>query len=477
MEVVVDELVQPSGSRGRALVRLASLRSSAQRARLFVVAVAVAAAISLFIPAQWAIQGEPWIAPQLVLMLTALVLEFVEVSTPQHGTLSVSGVAHIAIILIAPPPWGALAVGAAVLVHQLMREQKPLKLLFNVASHVLTVSVATAIVGLIGVPSVLLTSQVLPWGYIAAAVAALTYYAVNVGLASSIVSIASGRALRYVLRSNNRSTILPDTAAQTLGVLLAAAWYAMPAWVVLLALPTAVIGRTLQIIRRLERETVDAVESLAGTIDDRDPATFHHSARVSLYAVALAEAMGLDETQCDLVGSAARVHDLGKMGVTDDVLRKPGPLDAHEGDLMREHARIGARILSRFDLYRPGAALVRAHHERWDGKGYPDGLAGADIPLGARVIAVADAFDAMTSDRPYHKGLHPLLAMTELRAGAGSQWDQVVVAHFDRLLTDPTTELPDTAAIRLLRDTTTRLMLVAPIEPADGVEPPFENAS
>ncbi len=421
------------------------------RVRLFVSAGAILALASLALPPQWSTGWTAWVPPTLVLAISGLVLEFIEVPTPQNGTLSVSGVAHVAIILLAPAPWGAVAVGLAVLAHQLVVRRTPLKLIFNVANHVLTVSLATLAVGLIGPPQEMLTARAIPLGYAAALVAALTYYVVNVGLTALIVAIASGRRFTYVLRSNNRSTILPDLGAEGLGVLLAASWYAMPAWVVLLALPTAVIARTLQIIRRLEHETIEAIETLADSIDERDPTTYHHSERVSLYALALARAMDVDEAVVDLIGLAARVHDLGKMGVTDAVLMKPGALTQSEADRMHAHAEIGARILRRYQLYESGAELVRAHHERWDGSGYPDGLSGQRIPLGARIIAVADAFDAMTSDRPYRTGMHPLSALEELRQGAGSQWDPVVVGHFVRLLTDADAELPDTAPIRRLR--------------------------
>ena len=421
------------------------------RLTIFVGALTALAALLVSGPRSWSAPVETFWAPTLVLAVCGLVLEFVEVPTPRNGTLSVSGVAHVAVILVAPPPWGALAVGGAVLVHQILERRPVERIAFNVANHVITVSVASLAVGAIGAPPVLLIDEPVPLGYIAAALAALTYYGLNVTLTAGVISIASGRRFVYVLAINNRSTLLPDLGAGTLGVLLAASWYAMPAWVMLLGVPTAVIARTLQVIRRLERETVEAVETLADSIDERDPTTFHHSARVSLYATNLAEAMEVDDRLVDLISLAARVHDLGKMGVTDTVLMKTGQLDASEAEKMRRHPEIGARILGRYQLYRDGTELVRSHHERWDGRGYPDGLAGERIPLGARIIAVADAFDAMTSDRPYRVGLDPRLAIDELRAGAGAQWDPVVVAHFVRLLTDGAAELPDTPAIARLR--------------------------
>lgn len=421
------------------------------RLRLLVASLALLALALLAVPPLWWQPFEAWLPATVVLALAGLGMEFVDVPTARHGRLSVSGVAHGAIILIAPAPWAALAVGAAILAHQLITRAPIPKTVFNVANHVVTVSLASLAVGLMGSPGELMTARAIPLGYLTAALAALTYYTVNVTLAAVAVSLATGRRFGYILRLNNRGTVLPDLGAATLGVFLAATWYNAAPWVALLAVPTAVIALSLRVIRRLERETVEAIETLADSIDDRDPTTFHHSERVAQYAVALAEAMTLPEELVDLIGSAARVHDLGKMGVTDAVLMKPGPLEEAELRKMREHPVIGARILDRYQLYREGVGLVRAHHERWDGQGYPDGLAGERIPLGARVIAVADAFDAMTSDRPYRAGVHPLEALEDLRTGAGTQWDPVVAAHFLRLLSDPATVLPDTPALRSLR--------------------------
>jgi putative nucleotidyltransferase with HDIG domain len=433
---------------------------ASQRLRAFVVGLAVIAAGSLLLPAGWTAPWGDWLPVTVVFAAVGLLLEFVEVPTQNNGTLSVSGVAHVAIALVAPAPFGAIAVGGAVLVHQLVLRRPPIKVVFNVANHVLTISLATCVAGLFGAPPVTLTVGAIPLGYVAALSAALTYYLVNVTLTAVVVSIASGRRFRYIVRSNNRGTILPDLGASTLGVLLAAGWYAMPSWLVLLGVPTAVIARTLRVIRRLERETVEAVETLADAIDERDPTTYHHSARVSEYAVALAESMEVDDALVDLVRTAARVHDLGKMGVTDAVLMKPARLDDDERRRMREHPEIGARILGRYGLYKDGVELVRAHHERWDGTGYPRGLAGDRIPLGARIIAVADGFDAMTSDRPYRAGMHPLIALEELRRGAGGQWDPVIVGHFVRLVTDPLANLPDTPAVRRVHEPIPRPVLV-----------------
>jgi HD-GYP domain-containing protein (c-di-GMP phosphodiesterase class II) len=134
--------------------------------------------------------------------------------------------------------------------------------------------------------------------------------------------------------------------------------------------------------------------------------------------------------EVDVMVRAAELHDIGHMAVPDQILQKPGPLDSAERDFMRTHTLVGERILAAAPALQPVARLVRASHERWDGSGYPDGLAGKEIPLGARIIAVCDAYHAMTSDRVYQPPVDPPAALMELRRCAGTQLDPRVVAIF-----------------------------------------------
>jgi len=140
--------------------------------------------------------------------------------------------------------------------------------------------------------------------------------------------------------------------------------------------------------------------------------------------------------EVDLILAAARVHDIGKIGVPDAILNKAGRLTEEERATMEQHPVRGAALLQRYRDFVRGVAVVRHHHERWDGTGYPDGLAGMDIPFGARVIAVADSYDAMTSDRPYRTGMPIPKAAAILREGRGAQWDATIVDAFLRTIAD-----------------------------------------
>jgi two-component system cell cycle response regulator len=158
-----------------------------------------------------------------------------------------------------------------------------------------------------------------------------------------------------------------------------------------------------------------------------------HMDAVATLARSLAVELGLDPTEAELVGVAGKLHDLGKVGIPDAVLRKQAALTPSEWELMRTHPSIGADVLMRVPSLQEVAPLVRGHHERWDGAGYPDALAGDAIPLGARIVAVADAFGAITSDRPYRRARDCRWAVEEIRRGAGAQFDPDVVVALERL--------------------------------------------
>ena len=169
---------------------------------------------------------------------------------------------------------------------------------------------------------------------------------------------------------------------------------------------------------------------LLRVIGEREPELLAHTRAVAELSRSLATAMGLDAELRETVARAAELHDVGKVAVPDAILTKPGPLDEDEAAFMRRHTVIGESIIAEAPALREVAALVRASHERWDGRGYPDGLAGHEIPLGARIVAVCDAFSAMRQERPYGAVLGEEEALDELRRGAGSQFDPALVAAF-----------------------------------------------
>jgi putative nucleotidyltransferase with HDIG domain len=185
--------------------------------------------------------------------------------------------------------------------------------------------------------------------------------------------------------------------------------------------------------QRLLRANVEFIESLASALDARDPYTAGHSRRVSQYACSVAQAMGLSPEQTNEIRIGALLHDIGKIGITDAILQKPERLTPEEDRIIRQHPSIGRHILEGVRGLQPYVGVVELHHENWDGSGYPRGLRAEETPLAARVVKIADAWDAMTSDRPYRQGMSRNQALASLRKAAGTQMDPAITEVFCKL--------------------------------------------
>jgi len=201
-----------------------------------------------------------------------------------------------------------------------------------------------------------------------------------------------------------------------------------------------VAERTQQLsiaLQDLEQSYDYTLEALGGALDAKDAETEGHCQRVTAFTITIARAMGVDKALLRHIARGAFLHDIGKMGVPDSILRKPGPLTPDERAVMRKHCEIGFAVLERIPFLKEAAEIVLAHQECYDGSGYPRGLKGEQIPLGARIFAVADTLDAMISDRPYRKALPISAAREEIQRHAGKQFDprvvQVFLAHPDRV--------------------------------------------
>ena len=189
-----------------------------------------------------------------------------------------------------------------------------------------------------------------------------------------------------------------------------------------------------QLHRFLKDESLSTIQALAAAVDAKDAYTQGHSSRVARYAVALAQSIGLSDAEVDLVHITGTLHDVGKIGVPDAILKKPSQLDPEERRIMETHPALGEVIIRKAPQLAPTLPGVRHHHERWDGKGYPDGIRGEDIPQLARLLAVADTFDAMTSDRPYRKGMSWEIALGEIGRCAGTQFEPRLAEAFVSLM-------------------------------------------
>lgn len=204
--------------------------------------------------------------------------------------------------------------------------------------------------------------------------------------------------------------------------------------------------RTQLRIKRLTDQlesTEMVIFSMARWVEVKDPYTEGHLRRIAGYGAQIAEALGLSDDDVRTVRYAGILHDIGKIGVRESILRKPGPLDAEEQTELRRHAEHGAAIVAPMRFADAVAPIILSHHEHWDGNGYPYGISGEQIPIGARIISVVDAWDAMTTDRPYRKSLGETEALRRLRADSGTQWDPRVVETFIALLKSGRLKLAD----------------------------------
>jgi putative nucleotidyltransferase with HDIG domain len=189
-------------------------------------------------------------------------------------------------------------------------------------------------------------------------------------------------------------------------------------------------SRTRDLQEEVRRSYRATLEALLAALDTRDTETEGHSERVAAYTMLIAQQLNLPEEELQPIEHGALLHDIGKIGVPDHILYKPGPLTPEEWEIMKQHPVIGYKMCMKIGMLRPAAPIVLHHHERWDGRGYPYGLNGAEIPLGARIFAIADTLDAMTSDRPYRKALSFAQAREEIERCAGSQFDPELVQVF-----------------------------------------------
>jgi HD-GYP domain-containing protein (c-di-GMP phosphodiesterase class II) len=282
-----------------------------------------------------------------------------------------------------------------------------------------------------------------------AAAAAITEVVLDLAVGGATVEVRGTSSMAAVVRTQGPVLLAAIPLYTPVIALLAYAYHHLSPWSVALFLIPAFASQRLfilyreqqwaacQLVRaneRLESANTSFAAALVATLEARDSYTAGHSAAVAVYARDVAQRMGLSADEQRRAYLAGLVHDLGKIGLRPGLLEKPGQLKPSERREMERHSVIGERILENVEDYREIATIVRHHHERIDGTGYPDGLSADEIPLISRILAVADAYDAMTSDRPYRSAMPPHVARTRLSQAAGTQLDPAVVAAFEAVL-------------------------------------------
>jgi putative nucleotidyltransferase with HDIG domain len=340
--------------------------------------------------------------------------------------VSFSSSIHLAAALLIGPWTGALVAAFGVLVVDPLRGSRWQVVAYNASVFALAAAaggLAFQLAG--GAPGAL----ELPADFPALAVLGLAYYAINNGFMSAIVAFTEERSFWPLARDASKDGL--STAAGEFGLAVAIAFFAVHEPLAIVALAPLMVAayRSHERLAALRRETARALETFANIIDERDSSTYQHSARVAEHVNRLAEALQLPAADTTRLRWAGRLHDLGKVAVDAAVLRKPARLDEEEWATMWRHPRLSARLLRRFRFAADQAQAVEYHHERFDGSGYY-GIAPGEIPLSAHFLVVADSYDAMTSDRPYRRGLSPDVALAEIEAGSGTQFHPLVARAF-----------------------------------------------
>ena len=372
-----------------------------------------------------------WTIGAWVLLLAAT--ELTPVRLPRGGFMTVSSAFdYAAIVLFGPFVTAILDLISGVAVHGLIRPRPLLKVFFNLATCVISAFGASAVYrALGGTPgSIAIDAR----GLGAFAGLGITYFALNTGLVSLVLAIERGLSPLRIWQANYAWTLRHLAAFLPLGALVALAYGpGGPLALALTLMPLFLSRHALRLYLEMRSDLTDFATALVSVIEEVDPYTRRHSIRVAAYAERLARGLGRPESEVESVRVAGLLHDLGKVGQSPALLQKAGRLDVAERREIEAHPGAGADIVERIRAFKQVACIVRHHHERPDGQGYPSKLVGDTIPLGSRIVLVADAFDAMTSDRPYRRGMPAERAIAELERHAGTQFDPQVVEVLVRL--------------------------------------------
>jgi putative nucleotidyltransferase with HDIG domain len=368
-----------------------------------------------------------------VFIILAIISETFMVKLPGIGGVSVAFAITFATIIEGGPLSGVIVSALGIALSRPYVEDigyihifnTPLyKTLFNISQNILYT-------GLAGLVYVFLHNRFIYLGEIepiSVMGSMLTFLVVNTFFMTLLIITLNGGRFLDIWYENFRGIILSVTAVGLLGIIIAVAYEKYGAGaVVLFFIPLMLSRYSFKLYVDMRKNYYDTVKALINTIEAKDSYTSGHAARVGEYAVAIATEMNMSLKQVDRIRNAALLHDIGKIGINDNILNKEEKLSDLEFEVIKRHPSIGYDIISDIGFLSDVMSIVRNHHERWDGKGYPDGLKGEEISLETCVLTIADSFDAMTTDRPYRKALTVEEALDEIRKNSGTQFNPDIV--------------------------------------------------
>lgn len=370
-----------------------------------------------------------------VFALLGAVAENMAFGLPMSGSVSLAFAVNFAALVYAGPvPAAVVAVFSAVSIQDIRDRRSLWVVLFNVLQFSLVALLAGAFLSALDISPLAVADSTSSTNFMMLAwvLAAVTMYAANWLLFAFGVSLSRGVRVADVWRLQGAAAYTVSfVVLGLLGALLALmAHVSGGIGIAALLVPFLVARRTFRVYLELTEAYTDTVRSLVRAIEAKDPYTRGHSERVAMFAKRLAQQMGRPRTEVDLLERAALLHDVGKIGIPLETLTSPNQLTAEEVQLIRRHPGLGADLIAEVEFLSDAVPVVRYHHERIDGAGYPDGVAGAAIPPLARLLAAADSYDAMTTDRAYRSKMSDEDALREMQRVAGAQLDSDVVAAF-----------------------------------------------
>ncbi|HAG07796.1 MAG: HD domain protein [Clostridia bacterium 62_21] len=342
--------------------------------------------------------------------------------------LTVSCALHVSAYILFDTPTAIFTGVLASIINDVTSRRGAHKAVFNAAQYTITICLAAPVFYALKQSTDAVFS--LRHDFLAFLLSYLVYIVANAVLVWCIVALTSGQKLTSIIQKDLRVETLHTPTVLPVAPLIVYLYQQEPLSLVFLAMPLLMAHLSFKNYAQLHLQTIATMEVLADIIDRRDLYTAKHSQRVAKLAEATAWAMKLSAKEVEEIALAGRVHDIGKVAISDYILLKNGSLSPEEYEAVKTHPRVGFEILSNLYLYKKCAHYVLYHHERFDGTGYPVGLKGEAIPLGARILAVADTYDAMTTDRPYRRALTRQQALDELRRCSGTQFDPAVVNAF-----------------------------------------------
>jgi putative nucleotidyltransferase with HDIG domain len=391
------------------------------------IGVITASAITLFIYLIPSLPSLPIIWPAFIFFLAiSAFAEFIPVDLPSGGGISIGFPVDFVLILVYGPALAMLISALGALIAEIIERKKSwYKVMFNAAEYALSAGIAGLVYqytgGIIGFQNFFKFA-------FPATLCALTYCLVNSILVTIVISFAQDSKISTVWRVNIKEMIPSYLAEAPMGFLMAIVYTEVGiVGILLFFLPLLLARRSFELYTKMRKVYLDTIRALAAAIDAKDPYTKGHSERVAEMSLALAQELNLSDRDIENIEYTALLHDIGKIGIADNILGKDSNLTDKEFDKIKEHSVMGAKIIEPVDFLKNSYEAIYHHHEKYNGKGYPDGIKEKDIPLSARIIAVADAYDAMGSDRPYRKKLNKDKILNELKEQAGKQFDPEII--------------------------------------------------